>query len=129
MSDIRTFLDALVYAWDSSTAHPSTLSSSGFPNGQCVVTALVVQDYFGGMIVRGRTRTGSHYWNLITGMGEIDLTRDQYDPGEPITRDVSFVQREDLLQGERAVAARTAERYALLKKRVVDYMNFMARTP
>lgn len=60
-----------------------------------------------------------HDWNLIPGIGEIDLTREQFPANYALPRGVE-VQRSRLLEGERAIAARTPERYALLKKRVHD---------
>ena len=65
--------------------------------GQCYITALVVQDFFGGQIVRwkGPDGLGSHYWNILPDGKQVDLTSDQYggdgfDPiyyiGIPVTR-------------------------------------------
>ena len=92
---------------------------SGMPVGQCAVTALLVQDLIGGQIVRTVivTESGeeSHYFNRIQGMGDIDLTRAQY-PTHVIPYGVE-VERARLLEGERAITARTPERYVLLKSR------------
>jgi hypothetical protein len=107
---------------------------SGMPVGQCAVTALLVQDLLGGEIVRaeiarydlrddGSCAVESHYWNRIPGMGDIDLTRAQYPSAEqcphpaPVIPPGDAVPRSRLMEGERAVRARTPERYALLKQR------------
>lgn len=82
--------------------------------GQCAITALLVQDKFGGEILRAviSERLGSHYWNRIDGQ-EVDYTRSQYPPeivippGEP-------VERAYILESERAIKAGTPERYQLL---------------
>jgi hypothetical protein len=57
------------------------------------VTALVVQDYFGGDLRRGEVGAISHYWNVLPTGEELDLTRKQFgddaqltDP-EPRTRE------------------------------------------
>lgn len=106
-------------AWDEQTAAPNTpRAGHGKPHGQCAVTALLVHDELGGAILRCEMPDGSsHYWNRIIAVGEVDLTREQYDHDAPIPRGVE-VPRERLTQGERAAAARTVERYELLKKRV-----------
>lgn len=46
--------------------------------GQCAVTALVVQDYVGGSIMRAETKFGSHYWNVLPSGEEIDYTIKQF---------------------------------------------------
>lgn len=114
---------ALQEAWCRDTG-AGTSGLSGMPVGQCAVTALLVQDLLGGELVRaelrrvtfgGRLVVESHYWNRIQGMGDIDLTRAQY-AGETLPLG-DVVPRSRLLEGDRALAARTPERYALLKRR------------
>ncbi|MFB9314834.1 YunG family protein [Nocardioides plantarum] len=57
--------------------------------GQCATTALLVQSLLGGDLMvadvefEGRIE-GVHYWNVISGEVEIDLTRDQFGPGESL---------------------------------------------
>ena len=46
--------------------------------GQCAVTALVVNDFLGGKIMRCESETGSHYYNLINNE-VIDLTSGQFN--------------------------------------------------
>ena len=53
--------------------------------GQCVPTSLIVQDYFGGVIVRTVAllpdgTSDSHYFNELE-IGELDLTRQQFPYG------------------------------------------------
>jgi hypothetical protein len=48
--------------------------------GQCGVTALVIHDLLGGDLVRGEVHVGGervdfHWWNLLPGGVELDLTR------------------------------------------------------
>lgn len=45
--------------------------------GQCAVTALIVNDFLGGKIMRCMCETGSHYYNLINNE-VIDLTDSQF---------------------------------------------------
>lgn len=88
--------------WDS--ANPSL--------GQCAVTALIVNDFCGGQIMRCMTSTGSHYYNLIKGQ-IIDLTREQFGDEEPLYNEGSERTRDYLLSN-----LDTKERYLLLLKRV-----------
>lgn len=45
--------------------------------GQCPVTALVVQDHFGGDIVKTRVGDAWHFYNVIDGE-RLDLTEEQF---------------------------------------------------
>lgn len=64
--------------------------------GQCAVTALVVQDCFGGGLLRGRTPQGTHYWNRLANGQEVDLTAEQFDL-QPVISDVEPRSREYVL--------------------------------
>ncbi len=110
-------------AWCEETRSPSQQDAPMQPRacGQCAVTALVVQDLCGGDILRAeviikRGRRVSHYWNRIPGVGEIDLTRAQFDDDQPIPRG-GITSRVPMLDSERAVAARTRHRYEILVER------------
>ena len=86
--------------------------------GHCTVASLIVQDHFGGELLRGVVNGVSHYWNLLPSGEEIDLTREQFGEilsetaPEPRTRDyaLSF--------------APTAHRYALLAARVRAVLGY-----
>lgn len=84
--------------------------------GHCAVTALIVNDFLGGKIMRCMCESGSHYYNLINNK-VVDLTSSQfkkipdYSEGEERTR-------EYLLSSED-----TKNRYLLLLKKVKD--NFV----
>lgn len=58
--------------------------------GQCGATALVVHDLYGGDLLLaevwapdGRLH-GYHWWNRLPGGAEVDLTADQFVPGETV---------------------------------------------
>lgn len=79
---------------------PDTSASPDWPagppsQGQCAVTALVIQDYEGGILQRVRTLSGSHYYNRLADGTDVDLTRDQFGPqeefGAPSERTRSYV--------------------------------------
>lgn len=63
--------------------------------GQCAVTALLVQERFGGDLLRVVTPEGSHYFNRLPDGREVDLTRDQFDAwlpsGPPEVRSREYV--------------------------------------
>lgn len=66
-------------AWTSETSSDAAHWSEGNRAwGQCAVTALIVQDMFGGELLRSKVENISHYWNRLPSGEEIDLTRQQF---------------------------------------------------
>lgn len=94
--DISLLNQLLKLSWKQETCSPSLKSAWQKENpslGQCAITSLIVNDLFGGKIMRCMTSTGSHYYNLIDNK-VIDLTVDQffgeipkYEEGEERTRE------------------------------------------
>ena len=130
---IDQLLPALRRSWSRETSAGATLWTPENPAwGQCAVTSLVVQDYFGGDIVwavatppeeiEPGVKDYSHYFNLIGGK-ELDLTREQFPTGTHIPRGIpkpkSFsTTREYLLSNEN-----TKSRYVTLSQEVLDTLN------
>lgn len=114
--------------WCRETAAPSVQEAWSEQNpalGQCAVTALLLQDLIGGTLMRTVVEGhGSHYYVRVH-HGPYDLTKDQFPPGTVIPEG-DPVERSYVLGSERAVAARTKERYLLLRER---YMATRARMP
>ena len=82
--------------------------------GQCYVTALVIQDLFGGDILTGVVNNEKHYWNCLPDGTELDFTSDQYggDGLHPI------------IEGKKAKRLnRKNKRYLLLKKKFELALN------
>jgi len=77
--------------------------------GQCNVTSLVVQDLFGGEILKTEAPGGWHFYNRVGGK-RYDLTVSQFAAPIPYADIAS--SRDEALAGTRA------ERYAALKGRV-----------
>ncbi|WP_079053865.1 YunG family protein [Streptomyces graminilatus] len=83
---------ALRASWGVDTCAPEDVPKwhPGNPaRGQCGVTALVVHDLFGGDLVCGEVRVEGevvdyHWWNRFGQGIEIDLTREQFGPGESV---------------------------------------------
>lgn len=110
-------------SWAADTATPELRrhwSPESPARDQCGVTALVLNDLFGGELLRGEVlvngeRTDFHWWNRL-GMGiEIDLTREQFGPEEVVTEGVVVPRPPTIvrLRGE----------YELLRKRVVEELD------
>lgn len=112
-------------AWSKDTASPAVADAWSEENpalGQCAVTALLVHEMMGGYIMRTVVPgLGSHYYNVLDDGSVCDLTRGQFAPGTKIP-DGRTVARDDVLLTERAVSARTQERYALLLSRFMDLL-------
>lgn len=97
--------------------------------GQCAVTALLVNDYFGGEIVWAEAklpdgRSVSHYFNKINEK-EVDLTRCQFPEGTCILQGVEKKKeyastREYVL---RAPGSTTKERYEILKQKIEENLK------
>lgn len=69
-------------AWCAETsADPTGWSPSNPALGQCAVTTLIVQDYYGGELRRALVDGQSHYWNALPGGAEVDLTIRQFRAG------------------------------------------------
>lgn len=81
--------------------------------GQCAITSLIVNDMFGGKIMRCMTQQGSHYYNIINNE-IIDLTIDQFSGRLP-----SYEQSEERIRDYILSNKETKERYELL----VDNVN------
>lgn len=88
--------------------------------GQCYPTVLIINDYFGGKILKAIFEDGSgHFWNLIESE-EIDLTRDQFDEGEKIPKPTVHTREEIIKESK---TGENNPRYLLLKKKVEEYLK------
>ena len=77
---LRTLRAAMVKAARADTAYaPATWTRAKDPlTGHCYAAAHLVQDRFGGEIVKGTVRGQAHAWNRLPGGREVDLTGSQY---------------------------------------------------
>jgi hypothetical protein len=90
-------------AWSRETS--STWTEGNPANGQCSVTALVVQDLLGGEILKTRVNGAWHFYNSIGGR-RWDLTVSQFDT--PIGYDDVPSSRQE------ALADTSRQKYAAL---------------
>lgn len=111
---------ALRDSWAADTSSPDDQDAwePGNPAwGHCDITALVVNDVFGGDLVVGEvyetdgTRRGYHWWNRLPSGVELDLTREQFRRGQSVTAERVVVRPPGPL--------RRWEEYLLLRERVI----------
>ncbi len=125
---LEKVIKALHKSWANDTCYKESYYSVENPaRGQCVVSSLVMQKYFGGELLRYKV-TGdgideSHYCNTFDDGTLIDVTDSQYT--QPMTLKVALVDlrghvtvREKLLADEHRL-----HRYELLLCRVEAYLN------
>ena len=89
---------------------------------QCGVTAMVLNDLLGGELIRGEVRvngerTDYHWWNRLGAETEVDLTREQFRPGEIITGGI-VVPRPPVTEWRRL-----RKEYELLRDRVAEKLG------
>ena len=98
-------------AWTKETAHPAYQTKWNFENpsiGQCLVTALLIQELKGGEIVSCKVGRYSHFVNIINGQIE-DYTAEQFNI--PIEyKKLAIKDRKTLLKNKD-----TLKRYEALK--------------
>lgn len=127
MPTLEELIAALRASWSAETAFEANDWSKENPaRGQCVVSSLVVQDYFGGDLRRyavSGDKTETHYANLLESGVILDTTASQYDGLDvqlvvtpPNLKEFSSI-REKCLAGES-----TRRRYELLKPRVAAFL-------
>ena len=106
------FTDRIKACWDAETSNDRTCWREDVrAYGQCAITALIVQDRFGGELMRGEFEAGSHYWNRLPDGVEIDLTASQFDR-VPNFENVAMRSRDYVLS-----YPATVRRYETLKTR------------
>ncbi|MDD3006485.1 MAG: hypothetical protein PHX30_02805 [Candidatus Pacebacteria bacterium] len=125
--DIKILEKALLKSWSRETSYYSAEWNESNPAlGQCAITALIVNDYFGGDIVWSEAILSnkqkiSHYFNIIDGK-EVDLTRSQFPKGTIIPKGIEkkkiFISTREYLMSYEGKNSR----YAILKERVEDYL-------
>jgi hypothetical protein len=123
---VRENLEAAVRAaWALDTCDPvdaDDWSPANPSRGQCGSTALVIHDLLGGELLIAEvlrsdgSRQGVHYWNLLPGGTELDLTREQFADNEAI-------QQPRILQRPAGLPNRCAQQYLTMRHRVLDALG------
>lgn len=129
---LTDFIKALQRSWSAKTSYEAdeNWSPENPARGQCVVSSLVVQDYFGGDIVRhavtGEGIDETHYFNILKDGTLIDTTRSQYED-----KKISMTEKPiDLAKNgfssvrERCLADKeTNYRYTILKRTITSLLD------
>jgi len=137
--EIEELKQWLLQSWDLKTCSPGLKDSWNKENpslGQCAITALIVNDFFGGKIMRCMASTGSHYYNII-GDKQVDLTVEQflgeipsYETGEERTREY-LLSNEDtnnrykqlLYNLKQSIRMSQGKKYKLLDENGKQYLS------
>ena len=112
--DIKTIQKALSECYTKELCVPNVSDDCTESNkcfGMSGITALIVQDYFGGKIGKIHVNGVSHYFNILDNQ-VVDLTDSQFDSEINYT-DYEIINR-DLILTEN-----TKQRYESLKKRLI----------
>ncbi|MNT05309.1 hypothetical protein D3C72_1399240 [compost metagenome] len=128
MIEIKDIVKALEASWGPDTAFDKddwTIENSA--RGQCVISSLVVQDYFGGELlkysVEGEGLHESHYFNQLPDGTIIDTTKKQYTHHISLTRKPVSFEGFASIREKRLSDNDTRLRYELLKNRVSSYLK------
>ena len=111
--EIRELKQLLMQSWNFETCSPGLRDKWSEENpslGQCAITALIVNDFFGGKIMRCMASSGSHYYNIVDDE-LVDLTVEQFLEEIPDYENGEERTREYLLSNED-----TKNRYLILNK-------------
>ncbi len=114
---------------DSETSYwPKNWTKENPLYGHCAVASMIVQDYFGGDLIRGSLKkvrgygNGTyHYWNRLPNGKEVDITSSQF-PEELLSSGVfeRLVYRDGEKRNRKALVSisSVSNRYRTLKRRV-----------
>ncbi|MBA3733569.1 hypothetical protein H0W91_04340 [Patescibacteria group bacterium] len=105
-------------SWSRDTAFPPSQHKWTEENkalGQCVPTALVIVDFYGGGLAYDEEV--NHCWNIFPDGSEHDFSRIQF-AGDTNIRISRINAPTDLLESEKGKSVNNHQRYALLKQRV-----------
>ena len=111
---------ALLVCWDQQTAKGNWDEAEPSLN-QCAVSALVVQDYLGGVLLRApMTNDDGHYYNRLPNGDVRDATRAQFE----FIREYPLRQQAEERTREYVLSyPDTVKRYELLKIRVARFLG------
>lgn len=112
----------LLKSWSKETAYPLSQADYIKDNdptyGQCAITAIIVNDMFGGTIHKIKIEGGgTHYFNKIDGH-YIDLTKDQFDL---YNIDINYELNEEVTKEYCLNDDNTLKRYNLLNQKIKKF--------
>jgi hypothetical protein len=118
---------ALRNSWDAKTCYPPQRNewSSELPEvGQCAVTALIVQNHFGGKIAYNESL--DHFWNILPSGEELDFTSAQFG-NNPAAKIDDIISPRTILNSEGARKFMTKKRYLHLRDKVNSILKRKAQ--
>ncbi|HDR7353177.1 hypothetical protein ABEX67_06495 [Bacillus wiedmannii] len=104
----KRIYEALIKSWSIETS--SKWTSENPAKGQCGVTALVVQDIYGGEIKKTKVREVWHFYNFIDGQ-RFNFTEAQFN------ENLNYMDVES--NREEAFADTNEKQYSILKKKIM----------
>lgn len=124
---IQNVTKALHDSWSADTAFDARDWSSDNPaRGQCVVSCLIMQDYFGGDLIRyvvtGDNIQETHYANVLTDGTIVDSTGQQYKEPVSFTVKTSGLGEFANLRDKALSGGNTQTRYEKLRAKVVNFI-------
>lgn len=124
---LQELSEALQASWHADTAYDfKEWNPENKARGQCVVSSLVVQDYFGGELVGYEITEGqfheTHYVNQLPDGTIIDTTASQYTSPVSMRRKPVNVGEFTSVREKRLADTPTAARYGILKHRVAQHL-------
>lgn len=115
--DISNIKKALLKCYTKDLCYPKVQDKWNENNkclGMCAITALIVNDYFGGDICKIHVGGINHYFNMIDNKG-VDLTSSQFNH-EVDYKNYIVIDREKILTED------TNNRYNILKMRLINIL-------
>ncbi|EOQ13718.1 hypothetical protein KQ3_01084 [Bacillus cereus B5-2] len=104
----KRIYEALIKSWSIETSSKWTIENPA--KGQCGVTALVVQDIYGGEIKKTKVREVWHCYNFIDGQ-RFDFTEAQFN------ENLNYMDVES--NREEAFADTNEKQYSILKEKIM----------
>ena len=128
MFELNDVIKALEESWCADTAfNKNDWSPENSARGQCVVSSLVIQDYFGGDLLKysvaGEGLSETHYFNRLSDGRLIDTTEKQYTSPVSLTPAPVSFDGFSSIREKRLSDDDTRLRYELLKARVSNYLE------
>ncbi|MFE9079198.1 hypothetical protein COE20_01200 [Bacillus cereus] len=108
----KRIYEALIKSWSIETSSKWTLENPA--NGQCGVTALVIQDIYGGKIKKTKVGEEWHFYNSIDG-GRFDFTESQFN------ENLNYLDVES--NQEEAFADTNEKQYSILKEKIMKELK------
>ena len=108
----KRIYEALIRSWSIETSSKWTTENPA--KGQCGVTALVVQDIYGGEIKKTKVREAWHFYNFIDGQ-RFDFTEAQFN------EKLNYMDIES--NREEAFADTNEKQYCMLKQKITKEMK------